>query len=416
MVYPPGSFSKNFGWRGSGLKKLHRTIRKGFHNALVPVLRASFRSDVELAGGLDLIPVNFFLHNREGYLSVDELVFQAIRYRHSRAFDRLALFAFHLNRAGTGVDQDSREIISRPAMWANEFVRERLWSSGSWSKSALHNAALDEFLSSRLEASQNVRLKCRSNFRHLFELCGFVPLSTDIINPGLEQWLASALFLVWDRHLLDGGVTDRESLIEVIKSEEIHKLLGVTEDFISSHTRTFADLYIHTGCLKRLSEPTGTTLAKGIQIEQNSNEDIVDVGLDWVEREKIDGPVERRIVERNIQQRDRRKAASLKQRYRNKCQFCGTRLHVGDAHYYSEAAHILGIGMPHNGPDSISNMLVLCPNHHIQFDRGILRLVKKGDQYQIESKSSGDPLHGKVITLVHELEVEYVTRHFDWFR
>ena len=37
---------------------------------------------------------------------------------------------------------------------------------------------------------------------------------------------------------------------------------------------------------------------------------------------------------------------------------------------YAEAAHIQPLGMPHNGPDQISNMLCLCPNHHVMFDLG----------------------------------------------
>ena len=31
-------------------------------------------------------------------------------------------------------------------------------------------------------------------------------------------------------------------------------------------------------------------------------------------------------------------------------------------------AHIQGLGKPHNGPDTLENMLCLCPNHHDQFD------------------------------------------------
>ena len=416
MLYSPGSFSKNFGWHDTGLGKLHTTIRKGFHNALAPVSRLSFRSDVDLAVGLDLIPTNYFLHNRDGNLSVDELVFQAIRYNHTKAFDRLALFAFHLNRAGSGFDRSShQEIKSRPAMWANEFVRERLWSSGTWTRSALDIATLDEFLSTRLDASDAVRRKCRSNYRHMFELSGYEPGNTGLINPGIEQWIGPAFFLLWDRHILDGGVQDRKNLIDLIESEEICRLLGVSERFTLAHAATFADLYIRGGCLKRLTEPTGTSLIRAIRRESSSNAEILEAGLDWVDREKADGPVERCIVERNEQRRDRWKAASLKRHYENECQFCGTRLQVGDSHFYAEAAHILAIGAPHNGPDVIANMLVLCPNHHIQFDRGILRLVQDGDRFRIVSKLKEDPLQGKVIKLTHELEAEYVERHFDWF-
>ncbi|QLD28408.1 HNH endonuclease [Micromonospora carbonacea subsp. aurantiaca] len=53
--------------------------------------------------------------------------------------------------------------------------------------------------------------------------------------------------------------------------------------------------------------------------------------------------------------------------YDHQCQVCGVRLETRDG-YYSEAAHIQGLGKPHDGPDEISNLLCLCPNHHVQFD------------------------------------------------
>ncbi len=34
-------------------------------------------------------------------------------------------------------------------------------------------------------------------------------------------------------------------------------------------------------------------------------------------------------------------------------------------------------GAPHNGPDRVSNMLSICPNHHRQFDRGAISVDPK---------------------------------------
>jgi putative restriction endonuclease len=50
-----------------------------------------------------------------------------------------------------------------------------------------------------------------------------------------------------------------------------------------------------------------------------------------------------------------------------RCQVCGDRLEtpVGP---YAEAAHIRGLGKPHDGPDTPDNILCLCPNHHVLFD------------------------------------------------
>ena len=50
------------------------------------------------------------------------------------------------------------------------------------------------------------------------------------------------------------------------------------------------------------------------------------------------------------------------------CQVCGTCLETLTGQY-AEAAHIRPLGRPHNGPDITSNVLCLCPNCHVQFDR-----------------------------------------------
>ena len=60
-------------------------------------------------------------------------------------------------------------------------------------------------------------------------------------------------------------------------------------------------------------------------------------------------------------------ADRVKMAHDDACQVCGLRLKTASGHY-SEAAHIRGLGRPHNGPDAPDNVLCLCPNHHKQFD------------------------------------------------
>ena len=427
VKYSPGSFSKNFAWHGTGLRKLHAAIRSGFRNALSPVDRQTFRSDAGVEGDIVLIPINFFLHNLKGQVSVDELVFQAIERDHSMQFDRLALFALNLNRVGSGRDVHSRrEIVSRPAMWANEFVRERLWASGTWQTGALSDASLDPFLASRLDARNGVRVKCRTNYRHMFELCKYWPTAQSMINSGADEWVASALFLAWDRHILDGGAQENDVLLRLIESDEIYKLLGIPLAYALAQAVPLLELYGTVGRLDRFQRDTYTSSLYAAQPTVQTTEvrdeasvvewfDQDEAGLQWLDQEESDAVVERRTVERREQKRDRRKAVRLKRRYKNSCQFCETRLQVGDGRFYSEAAHIRGLGEPHNGPDTMANMLVLCPNHHLQFDRGVLRLRKDGTGYKILSKSADDPLNGKKIQLEHRVEDEFVTHHRHWF-
>ncbi len=59
----------------------------------------------------------------------------------------------------------------------------------------------------------------------------------------------------------------------------------------------------------------------------------------------------------------------VKELHGYRCQVCGERL-ATPAGFYAEAAHIRPLGAPHHGPDTLGNVLCLCPNHHVLFDLG----------------------------------------------
>ncbi len=75
---------------------------------------------------------------------------------------------------------------------------------------------------------------------------------------------------------------------------------------------------------------------------------------------------------------------AVKTMHGHRCQVCGEAL-LTPAGEYAEGAHIRPLGRPHNGPDVPSNVLCLCPNHHVLFDRGgisvsgDLRVLKAGN-------------------------------------
>jgi hypothetical protein len=140
-VYAPGSFTKNFGWNLAppGLNRLV-VIRAGFGGVAQRVTRNHFRTHCGISDR-QLIPVNFFLHNRivggVNYVTADELVRHAINNPHSRRFDQLAIFSMHLARMGRRVG-----VAGDPggAAFANDFVRNRLWNSQT-RRSLLQNSA-----------------------------------------------------------------------------------------------------------------------------------------------------------------------------------------------------------------------------------------------------------------------------------
>lgn len=60
----------------------------------------------------------------------------------------------------------------------------------------------------------------------------------------------------------------------------------------------------------------------------------------------------------------------LKKMYNHECQVCGSHREKKGGDRYAEGHHLKPLGDPHNGPDIKSNILILCPNHHADFDYG----------------------------------------------
>ncbi|NRF37195.1 YDG/SRA domain-containing protein [Pedobacter foliorum] len=67
--------------------------------------------------------------------------------------------------------------------------------------------------------------------------------------------------------------------------------------------------------------------------------------------------------------RDTRLSRKVKELYNYTCQICALRIEFNGVGY-AEAAHIRPLGKPHNGKDLLNNLLCLCPNHHVMFDKG----------------------------------------------
>lgn len=71
--------------------------------------------------------------------------------------------------------------------------------------------------------------------------------------------------------------------------------------------------------------------------------------------------------------RDTKLSRELKKMYDYTCQICDIRISIKNIGY-AEAAHIKPLGKPHNGNDKPENLLCLCPNHHVMFDKGIFTI------------------------------------------
>lgn len=69
----------------------------------------------------------------------------------------------------------------------------------------------------------------------------------------------------------------------------------------------------------------------------------------------------------------------LKQVHQWRCQFpsCGTTIKKKGGGFYAEVAHIAPVRT--KGQSVIGNLLVLCPNHHKEFDHGDLRVSRQAE-------------------------------------
>lgn len=74
------------------------------------------------------------------------------------------------------------------------------------------------------------------------------------------------------------------------------------------------------------------------------------------------------IIKGKAYKRDNKTVVELKKLRNFKCQICTTTIKKVDGTYYVEAAHI--DAKHKQGRETPDNILILCPNHHKEFDKG----------------------------------------------
>ncbi len=111
--------------------------------------------------------------------------------------------------------------------------------------------------------------------------------------------------------------------------------------------------------------------------------------------------------------RDTVLARKLKQAYGFRCQICGTTRKNGTGESYAEAHHIRPLGHPHDGPDAKENLVVLCPNHHADFDLGAISIDPSDGRtivHRFEKAIDGSAVH---FERGHRFNREYIRYHHD---
>lgn len=105
--------------------------------------------------------------------------------------------------------------------------------------------------------------------------------------------------------------------------------------------------------------------------------------------------------------RDSAAARWVKNRYDHECQICGITLSTPGGPY-AEAAHIIPLGRPHDGPDVTSNILSLCPNDHVLLDNGAVEI---DDALNVRSTIDRSLISRLRLRPQHEISLESLRHH-----
>jgi hypothetical protein len=84
--------------------------------------------------------------------------------------------------------------------------------------------------------------------------------------------------------------------------------------------------------------------------------------------------IERRTSTQNSIVRNQTLVRNLKEIYDDICQICGDKRLQGEDVGFSHVHHLMPLGNPHSGDDKPENVIVLCPNHHEDFENGMIEV------------------------------------------
>jgi len=108
--------------------------------------------------------------------------------------------------------------------------------------------------------------------------------------------------------------------------------------------------------------------------------------------------------------RDQSIVKKVKELNNNTCQVCGEYFE-GVNGPISVGAHIRGLGGIHNGPDIISNLLCLCPNHHALFDSYGFYIDKDLNIVSLEQELPHNPEKRLITNTKHKIDKEFLKYH-----
>lgn len=161
--------------------------------------------------------------------------------------------------------------------------------------------------------------------------------------------------------------------------QKIESLYGSSDNFIEAITKglkTYEIAELNSIASSQTEEVSGEQLAKLDAIVSIRNID--EVLAEHTARNMDKSPEEKLVMQKRIM-RDYKLVKAIKEKFQNKCQFCGFTFVTGKGTFYSEAAHIKPISTREAGVDTAENILILCANHHRMLDTQAIIQVSKSE-------------------------------------
>ncbi len=103
--------------------------------------------------------------------------------------------------------------------------------------------------------------------------------------------------------------------------------------------------------------------------------------------------------------RDTAISRAVKELYKFECQVCGETVPTFDGRRYSEGAHVRPLGRPHLGDDTKTNLLCLCPNHHVELDLGGMVIL---DDFSVATTATLSPFADLRWRTGHQISLENI--------
>jgi predicted HNH restriction endonuclease len=211
----------------------------------------------------------------------------------------------------------------------------------------------------------------------------------------------------------------------VVDHQEEGRVLHIFEDIGDGQVEYLGKYECHEWFREELPDEEGE-IRSAIRFELEPIESSVS-SSNTTEAENIDQPAtengvgdsslpdgsevtERRETTTSEIQRERDIVRQLKRLYNDTCMICGDRRLQAPDEGYSQVHHLMPLGEPHDGPDIPENVIVVCPNHHEDFEHGMLTIDPQTleIEHNYEDYISGQRLQTKGD---HEIGAEYLAYH-----